>query len=296
MVASPGRERFNRPPSQSGPAQRDVMYLDVAHQRTFYDLPLGRMLRVLVGTRIRAFWPSLEGRRLLGLGYAAPYMRPYLDEAERCVAGMPAAQGVVAWPRGGRNSATLVEDAELPFSDSVFDNVLVVHGVDHSGDPDAMLREIWRVLAPGGRMILVVANRRGLWARSEISPFGYGRPFSRGQIEALLRAAQFQIAGSDEALCLPPTRSRFLLRSAPAWERVGRRLWPAFAGLLVIEAEKQVYRGAPADGSRLLRAFRPVFVPEGATPTGVNGHATRLSVSGETAPVRRSGSTPTTAR
>ncbi len=78
-------------------------------------------------------------------------------------------------------------------------------------------------------------------ARSEISPFGYGRPFSRGQIEGLLRACQFRPSASDEALCLPPTRSRLVLRSAPAWDRVGRRLWPAFAGLLVIEAEKQIF-------------------------------------------------------
>jgi SAM-dependent methyltransferase len=245
------------------------MYLDVQHQRTFYDLPLGRMLRVLVGARIRARWPELAGRRLLGVGYAAPYMRPYLEEVERCVAAMPAAQGVVAWPRGGRNSATLVEETDLPFPDHVFDNALIVHCLDHCGDAEALLREIWRVLVPGGRMIVVVANRRGLWARSELSPFGYGRPFSRGQIEGLLRACQFRLTASDEALCLPPTRSRLLLRGAPAWERIGRRAWPAFAGLLVIEAEKQVFRGVPAGEKRLMKALRPMFVPEGAAP-GLN--------------------------
>lgn len=284
------------------------MYLDVQHQRTFYDLPLGRMMRVLVGARIRARWPDLTGRALLGVGYAAPYMRPYLEEAERCIAAMPAAQGVVAWPRGGRNSAVLVDETELPFPDHVFDNALVVHCLDHCGDAEALLREIWRVLVPGGRMIVVVANRRGLWARSEISPFGYGRPFSRGQIEGLLRACQFRPSGSDEALCLPPTRSRLVLRSAPAWDRIGRRLWPAFAGLLVIEAEKQLFRGAPAGGeTRLLKALRPVFVPEGAAP-GMNGRAGSgfsksglrrsglTSVSAGTAPVRRSGSRPTRAR
>jgi len=246
------------------------MFLDVADLRTFYDLPLGRMLRVLVGARIRALWPNMEQLSLLGVGYPGPYLRPYLGEAERTIAAMPAAQGVVAWPRERRNSAVLVRETELPFADNMFDRALIVHGIDHCGDPAEMLREIWRVLAPSGRMIVVVANRRGLWARAETSPFGYARPYSRGQLEALLKDCQFQITANDEALFLPPTRSRLILRSARTWERIGRRVWPAFAGLLVLEAQKQVYRGLPVTTKRVGRVLRPVFLPDGAT-TGLKG-------------------------
>lgn len=168
-------------------------------------------------------------------------------------------------------------------------------------DPEAVLRETWRVLVPGGRILVVIPNRRGLWARSEISPFGYGRPFSRRQIEALLRDCQFEPCGSDEALFMPPTRSRLLLRGARTWEGIGRRLWPAFAGLLFVEAEKQVHRGSLVREERVTRSFRPLFIPEGAT-TGLSGQrlgkrvTQSVSVSGETGPARRSGSTPTTAR
>lgn len=143
---------------------------------------------------------------MIGIGYAGPYMRPYLDEAECCIAAMPAQQGVVAWPRGGRNSAALVDDDDLPFPDHVFDNALVVHALDHARDPEAVLRETWRVLVPGGRILVVIPNRRGLWARSEISPFGYGRPFSRRQIEALLRDCPVpnHAAAMRPSSCRPP--------------------------------------------------------------------------------------------
>lgn len=245
------------------------MFLDVVDLKTFYDLPLGRMLRVLVGQRLRAAWPTVAGQRLLGLGYAGPYLRPFMDEAERTVAAMPAAQGVVAWPRERDNAAVLVDETGLPFPDSTFDRILVVHAIDHCRDPLELLHDAWRVLVPGGKLVVVVANRRGLWARAETSPFGYGRPYSRGQLEALLKDCQFHVSASDEALFLPPTRSRFLLRSARTWERIGRRLWPAFAGLLVIQAEKQLFRGLAAGEGKRVRAVRPVFIPQGAA--GLNG-------------------------
>lgn len=242
------------------------MYLDVADLRTFYDLPLGRLLRSLVGTRIRALWPSAKGEALLGLGYAGPFLRPYMDEAARCVAAMPAQQGCVHWPRERANDAVLVEVNQLPFSDAVFDRAIIVHALDFSGDPAATLREAWRVLVPGGKLIVIVPNRSGLWSQSETSPFGYGRPFSKGQIQSLLKTCQFDVIAKEEALYLPPSRSRFILRSARTWEALGRALWPAFGGILVIEAEKRVHRGVQAEnGKSMLRILRPVFVPEGVT-------------------------------
>ncbi|MBO0347076.1 class I SAM-dependent methyltransferase [Roseibium limicola] len=240
------------------------MYLDVADLRTFYDLPIGRLLRVLIGGQIRTLWPTLEGQTLLGLGYAGPFMRPYLGSAERCIAAMPAQQGAVGWPRETVNAATLVEEARLPFSDAFFDKVIMVHALDHSSHPTDLLEEARRVLAPGGRLIAVVPNRRGLWSQSEISPFGYARPYSRSQLKGLLRSCQFDVVADREALFLPPTKAPFVLRSARTWEGVGRRLWPAFSGLLIAEAEKKVYRGIPAEkGKNPLRVLRPVFIPEG---------------------------------
>ncbi len=241
------------------------MYLDVADLRTFYDLPMGRLLRVLIGGRIRTLWPSLKGETLLGIGYAGPFMRPYLGSADRCIAAMPAPQGAVGWPREADNAATLVEDGRLPFSDAFFDRAMVVHALDHAADPAEILREAWRVLAPGGRLIAIVPNRRGLWSQSELSPFGYGRPYSGSQLRSLLRSCQFDVVAQEEALFLPPTRAKFILRSARTWEGIGRRLWPAFGGLIIVEAEKKVFRGLPVEGTRhALRVLKPVFVPEGA--------------------------------
>lgn len=240
------------------------MYLDVVHLRAFYDLPLGRLLRGLIGAPVRRMWPDLKGQRLLGIGYAAPFMRPYLDNAERVIAAMPAQQGAVPWPRERNSACTLVEDKDLPFSDLSMDRVMLVHALEHCSDPESVLREAWRVLAPGGRLIAVVANRRSLWAQSELSPLGYGRPYSRRQLKDLLRSCQFNVVVDAEALFMPPSRARTILRAARTWEGIGARIWPAFGGVLVMEAEKVVFQSLPADGKKSrLRVLRPVFIPEG---------------------------------
>ena len=79
------------------------MFIDIVDMRDFYDGRLGQMARLMIGRRVRALWPDLRGLRLMGLGFATPYLRPYLAEAERVAAIMPAPQGVLPWPPEGPN-------------------------------------------------------------------------------------------------------------------------------------------------------------------------------------------------
>jgi SAM-dependent methyltransferase len=243
------------------------MYIDVVDLRAFYAERLGLVARRLIAQRLKERWPSCAGESLLGLGYATPYLKHLGEGAERVVAFMPATQGVVNWPREGPNAAALVAEDELPLPDASIDRVLLVHSLEIAAEERNQLREVWRVLAPGGRILLVVPNRRGIWARSEATPFGTGRPFGRTQLTMLLRDAMFSPLGWTEALAVPPFRHRSWIRSGAAWERVGRILWPAFAGVLIVEATKQLYQGIPARAparGRLRPAMTPALIPPGA--------------------------------
>lgn len=234
------------------------MHLDVADLIAFYDAPLGRIARQLVGARLRALWPQTTGQRLLGLGYAGPYLKPFKEDAERVLAIAPATTGVAAWPLEGHQRVCLAAEDALPLPDAAVDRILVVHALEVAADPDRVLRELWRVLAPGGRLVAVVPNRSGLWSRAETTPFGTGRPYSRRQLDRLLSEALFAPVAWDESLFLPPWPRRFLMGSARAWERVGRRAWPAFGGVLLVEAEKRMWQGIPV--RRKVRRV-PVLVP-----------------------------------
>ena len=235
------------------------MASDVVDLRDFYRSVLGQVARRMIRRAIQRVWPDLRGMRLLGVGYATPFLSALSGETERTIAVMPATLGVLRWPPEGRNLVTLAEEGELPFADYSIDRVVLVHAIETSDEVRAMLKEIWRVLAGGGRVLVVAPNRRGIWARLDRTPFGSGRPYTMSQLSQLLRDEQFTPIGSDTALFIPPATSRVMLRSAAAWERIGKRWFPTFAGVLMVEATKQIY--AKPAAARAPR-HRLVYMPQ----------------------------------
>ena len=239
------------------------MSIDVVDLRNFYAMRLGVVARRFVSRGIRRRFADTRGMRVLGVGYTTPYLGLFREEAERCLAFMPAAQGVVKWPSANPSLTALVDEYELPLADSSVDRVLLVHALEMSHDAPTLLREVWRVLAPSGRVIAVIPNRRGVWTRTDNTPFGHGRPYSRSQITQLLRQTWFTPTAWGEALFVPPVNASWFLRSALAWERVGAAVSLPVAGVHIVEATKQVYRAIPAkrERTRLIPALEPVLVP-----------------------------------
>ena len=239
------------------------MYTDVVDLREFYGSSLGHVAQRMIRRRVRELWPDVHGQTLLGLGFATPYLTPFRDEAERVFAIMPARQGVTRWPVGQPGLVSLADETELPLSDLAVDRVLLVHGAEATENLMTQMREVWRVLAGNGRVLVVVPNRRGIWARSDRTPFGHGRPFSESQLSRMLREHRFVPERVARALFIPPTRSRVMLGAAPAWERVGSRFFEAFSGVLMIEASKQLYQISAS--RQTVRRGGPVLVPVGGS-------------------------------
>lgn len=216
------------------------MHPDVVDLRDFYARPLGGMVRRLLAHRIRARWRRVPGATLMGLGYPTPYLSAFRGEAECLAALMPASQGALMWPATGRLHSVVVEEENLPLPDACVDNLLAVHCLEASEQVRILLREMWRVLKPEGKLLIVVPNRRGVWARLDTTPFGHGQPYSRAQLERLLSEALFTPVDWGAALYLPPVDRQLVLRSAMAIERLGARAWPAFAGVILVEAKKEL--------------------------------------------------------
>ena len=251
------------------------MPLDVTDLRAFYATPLGRVARRVLGDAVASRWDTLVGQSVLGLGYALPYLEGRRDEALRAMAFFPATLGAVSWPAQGASGAALVETDLLPLPDACIDRALVVHCLEATENPRLALEEIWRVLTPQGRMIVVAPSRRGIWARVDGTPFGQGQPFSRTQLRDMLRDTLFSPMHMAEALYMPPLAHRSILRFARAFERAGAALSLPGAGVIVVEAGKQLYRPVLARrGIQIAgpRVARPRLLP--AAGSGAAGRQT----------------------
>lgn len=238
---------------------------DVNRLIDFYKSPLGKIARALVREEIVRLAGPVAGRRILGLGFASPYLRFAMEKAERVLVFMPARQGASAWPREGPSHTVLCDPLEMPLTDAAVDVIIAVHAFEHVSDAEELMRELWRIAAPNAKLIVVVPKRRGMWAAADNTPFGTGNPFSRPQVEKLLRDHSFVPEGWREALYLPPSSHKLIIRFARFFERFGRLFGRLFAGVIVVSANKELFPAVP----RRRKLERYVRVPGMAPQTAM---------------------------
>lgn len=219
----------------------------------FYQSVQGIAARAMILRRLNALWPELRDMDVLGMGYSPHVLSGIGEKSRRCLAFMPADQGAIRWPTGQASKTVLGDELHLPFPEAMFDRVVLVHALEDSQSPAHLLREIWRIMAPQGRLALIVPNRSGLWARVESTPFGHGRPFSRRQLSQLLDDAAFAPTAWTRALYAPPWKWACKDNRALGWEEAGEKFWPQLGGLIMAEAVKNT-------GALTPRRARPVRV------------------------------------
>lgn len=247
------------------------MSIDVVDLREFYATPLGKAAEASLMRVVNSALELQPDCVVAGLGYATPILRNL--EVENTIALMPARQGAVHWPIGGDAKTVLVHDDELPLASDSVDVFVMLHILENAIEPADVLSEVWRVLAPEGKLVIIVANRRGMWSRFEHTPFGNGRPFSRGQLKELLRRAKLTPLMWLNALHYPPFKREGLLRFGGIIESIVMRLSPLFSGVIIVEATKRLYLNLPANPKKVKQSLVPVFAPQsGASRSGKREH------------------------
>lgn len=211
----------------------------------FYNGFSGQIIRKIIREKILALWSPEDTKNLnvMGYGYALPYLRPYLKNTANLYTMMPAQLGVHDWPPEGLNKVCLSDEGALPLPTNSVDRVLMVHGLEFLEFPESSFEELWRVMKSTGRILIIVPNRMGFWARADWNPFGQGKPYSARQVENFLKDNLFVHERTTYALFSPPFQNKLLLRAAHLFEHVGAYLYPALGGVTVIEASKQLYAG-----------------------------------------------------
>lgn len=238
------------------------MHTDILELRDFYMSALGKATRATLRKFLSKIWPDLQAESICVLGYGMPLMRPWLQNIKKLFAIMPAQQGVAFWPKEGPNITCLADIVNLPLADCSVERAVVIHILEQAGDNAEFLREVWRILQANGRAIFIVPNRKGFWAHSELTPFGFGRPYSARQLKQALSNNGFLVDRVWHALYMPPASFRFILKFSEFFEKIGETLFPAFGGVVIVEASKQIYAPAVSSGTQLRhRLVLPLPIP-----------------------------------
>lgn len=228
------------------------MYFDAQSLERFYASALGRVSASSIGRAIDKLANFRSGSKLISVGYADP-IRSAVAPAEFIMSLIPARLGVCKPGSRSGSSTVLTCLEELPLAKGSVDAALLMHALEYSDNPRQFLKELWRVLAPAGRFILLVPDRFGFWCRSEASPFSQGEPYTRAQIRQLLNECDFAALKDVGALHYPPVQRPVFSGLCNSLDRYG--LGPA--GVIAILGEKREETLARA----AVKEFKPTFAP-----------------------------------
>ena len=184
------------------------MHLDVQDLKNFYyRQSLGRAVQRVVRKEVVRHWPDTTGQTVVGFGFAVPLLRPFLAKSRRVLALMPGPQGVMHWPAGAPNVSVITDVFSWPVETGHVDRVVLVHGVENCEHPAYMLEEARRVLGPGGGCCSSCQIGQ-VYGRAQMHAFGFGRPYSLGQLETQLRVNGFSPERHSTTLFALPSHNR----------------------------------------------------------------------------------------
>lgn len=156
-----------------------------------------RLLRFL----LQRFLPD-HGAKILDVGCGTGHHLLYVQRL-----GYQAAQGIERSPLAyafckqlGLQHVVQGDAAATPYGDGQFDAVLVLDVLEHLPDDNAGMREIWRILKPGGLVILTVPAFHFLWSRHDKILEHYRR-YRLRDVETLAKRQHFSVEHSSYFFC-----------------------------------------------------------------------------------------------
>lgn len=204
----------------------------------FYKTELGQLVYQDLSALITPFFLNCKDQTILGIGFSHLYLQHINSESNSIISFMPERIGGYAWPTDHTQTA-LVHDWLFPLPNQSVDQILLVHCLEFLSNPTAFFDEIWRVLKKDGKLLMIFPNRRGLWARSDHTPFGYGQPYTMTQAVNLISNYGFVTTQKLRALHFAPTSSSLIYYSSKIFCGISLPIIKKFSGVNAIWAEKK---------------------------------------------------------
>ena len=202
------------------------------------------------------------GRDVLDLGCNTGYGTVRISSVARRVVGADVSARAIdaarSRPDGDRVDWTVIDDDRLPFAADSFDLVTSFQVIEHVDDPLPWLREICRVLRPGGTAILTTPNA-AIRLDAGMTPWNrfHVREYSAAELDRLLGQAfaSVQVRGLFGTPTLTETELRRVRRARrrariAGYARPALELAPVRTVIDGLRRRRDRRRGAaPATGS-----------------------------------------------
>jgi hypothetical protein len=217
----------------------------------FYQSPLGFWSSFFILQKIQGFWPSIAAdKTLAGVGLTTPFLQYYASKDFRPINVTLPCHGLSYAAAFEQCAAVVSEESLLCLASESVDYLLIIHGLEFFSQTRDTFREIWRVLKPQGRILVITPNRRGLWSHAESTPFGQGQPYSMTQLQTILKDNLLIPVRTQRCLYMPPVQSKLALKFSPYIEKFGSLCLQKFSGLVLVEAVKELYAPSQKMGYR----------------------------------------------
>ena len=213
--------------------------MNLASLNVFYHSRIGKSARHIIGMHVRKLVGAQKGLTILGAGYVNPYLRRFFLNSDTIVSITPPYVGATRWPRLADNHCVCADEDHFPLQNNSIDVAILIHALEFAESPWAMLAEVNRVLPEGGRVLVVVANRGGMWAKKSSVAFGQGLPYTKGQLHTLMTSAGFVRIGIKYALFFPPFKIFSNAKTSIFLERWAGWFIRENSGVIIGEYEKQ---------------------------------------------------------
>lgn len=213
------------------------------HLYSWFDSPLGRSLQAIETNQLRAILPSLFGKVAVQLGTLG---RMGMIESS------PAPTHIVIDLLSHDHAVTVRgRPEELPFEHRSVDITLLPHTLDFAEDPHQVLREIDRVLAPEGHVVILGFNPMSLWGITRLFRKRGGRVpwcghfFALARIKDWLRLLEYEITTGHMLYYRPPLQNESVMDRLYFMDKVGDRWLPMMAAAYLVVAKKRVFGVTP---------------------------------------------------
>ena len=224
--------RSERPPSEYAFDRVATVY------DSWFETPLGHRVDQLEKDLLYGLAQPRLGERALDVGAGTGYSSLDLAALGLSVVAVDLSAPMldVARAKGAAVQLLRGDAATLPLASESFDLVLSVTALEFFARPQDALDEMWRVVRPGGRLVVGVLNDWSPWARArrresrqQETPFSHAHFYTPGEFVRALRRLG-AVTWSSSVFVGPGGRG---LRWAWQLERVGRALLKPFGALLV---------------------------------------------------------------